>query len=118
MVALARLMSCVSLLLRLIDIPPFGTGAGDPPARVTGVQAVGLLPILAGWPREVDVRGGTVTGRRLFPWTNILSGLGGKSRYIPGDVGLPLAGGTIATRRCRHRARAARRGAQGAGRRA
>ena len=25
--------------------------------------------MLAGWPREVDVRGGTVTGRRLFRWT-------------------------------------------------
>src|ERR1700683_2796578 len=62
-------MSCVSLVLRLIDRPPFGTGTGDPSARVTGGRTVGLLPMLAGWPREVDVRGGTVTGRRLFRWT-------------------------------------------------
>src|SRR3984885_13559125 len=59
-------MSCISLVLRLIDRPPFGRGVGDPAARVTGGRTVGLLPILAGCPREVDVRGGTVTGRRLF----------------------------------------------------
>src|SRR5260370_29361665 len=76
-------MSCVSLVLRLIDRPPSGRGAGDPPARVTGGQAVGLLPILAGWPREVDVRGGTVTGRRLFPRTTSCPDWAGTAAIFP-----------------------------------
>src|SRR3984885_15897575 len=75
-------MSCISLVLRLIDRPPFGRGVGDPAARVTGGRTVGLLPILAGCPREVDVRRGTVTGRRLFRRTTVCPDWLGEPAYI------------------------------------
>src|SRR5258708_13691026 len=108
-------MSCVSLVLRLIDIPPFGRGAGNPPARVTVGQAVGLLPILAGRPREVDVRGGTITGRRLFLRTTSRPGGPGGAGIFRRRAGYHLARGTHAPGRYQRPARSARRGAQGPG---